>query len=264
MAVFSQEEQIRERSLKLYTYLVCHSYLRNAPNQFGDNVRIFRQRDINLQEIKRILGFDPDTTKKYWNGLEQEGLIRYCPHDFKEIKFDKNNIPIPFKERWKIRTKHKDTYYEIPITDGQMFRKIPKDTLVELNEIYKVNELTMKIYITLVNYQEISIYNNQSARKFTYQDLRDLLGYEPHTLTNKKMEVSLHLLESLKLIEIDKGNFTNKYGVVIPCFSLRQANFYISYEIKDFETGDIEIISEEAKEKIREVNRQSYPEAFKN
>lgn len=262
LAVFSKEEQIRERSLKLYTYLVCRANLRNAPNEFGDNVRIFQQKDINLQEIKRIFGFDPNTTKKYWQGLEQEGLIRFCPHDWREEYYDEKGDEISFNKRWTIRNKHKTTYYEIPITDKQLFRKIPKETLVELNEKHEVSELTLKIYITLVNYQETCINNNQSYKKFTYTDLRDMLGYKLKNDTNRKIESSLNLLSSLNLIDIKTGTYINKYGVTIPCFCLNQTNFYITYDLKDYETGVERIVNDDIIEKVRQRNRQDYPEAF--
>ena len=41
-AIFSKQEDIKEKSLKLYMYLVSHANLRNEPNKFGDNVRIFQ------------------------------------------------------------------------------------------------------------------------------------------------------------------------------------------------------------------------------
>lgn len=270
LAVFSQEEQIKERSLRLYIYLICRANLRNTSDKFGDNVRIFQQKDINLQEIKRILGFDPNTTKKYLAGLEEEGLIKFCPRGwneqlYKEVLDKNNNISrefIGFNERWKIRNKHKETYYEMPINKNQLFRKIPKETLIDLNEIHEVNELTLKIYITLVNFQEECIFNNYSYKKFTYNDLRTMLGYKLKYDTNRKIESCLNLLSSLKLIEIEKGEFINTYGVTIPCFCLNQANFYISYDIKDFETGEENIVKEEIIKKVQERNRLEYPEAF--
>jgi hypothetical protein len=40
-AIFSSEEDVKKKSLRLYMYLVCHANLRNKPDTFGDNVRIF-------------------------------------------------------------------------------------------------------------------------------------------------------------------------------------------------------------------------------
>lgn len=41
-AIFSETQQIKERSIKLYAYLVCRANLRNKPDRAGDNVRIFQ------------------------------------------------------------------------------------------------------------------------------------------------------------------------------------------------------------------------------
>lgn len=262
LAIFSQEEQIRERSLKLYSFLICRSFLRNVPNKYGDNVRIFQQKDINLQEIKRVLGFDPDTTKKYWEGLEAEGLIRFCPRDWQEIRWDEDGNEISFKKRWTVRNKHKMTYYEIPIKQGQLFRKIPKSTLIELNEDANVNELTLKLYITLINFQEECIIENRQYKKFTYKDLRDMIGYKLKSAIDRKIESSLNLLISMGLIEIEKGEFINTYGQKIPCFLLNQANFYINYDIKGFATGEENIVDKDLIERIKQRNKEEYSEAF--
>jgi hypothetical protein len=67
---------------------------------------------------------DERTIKKYWEMLELEDLIRY--NNWKQE--DKS---LSFNERWKIRNKNKNVYYEIPTPPK--FRKIPKETLVEIN-----------------------------------------------------------------------------------------------------------------------------------
>ena len=117
-AIFSEPKQIKERSLKIYSYLVCKAYLRNAPNEFGDNVRIFQQRDINLAEMKRIFHMDERTIKKCWEGLEDERLIKFTPHGWEEQLYDTTGREIPFNDRWKVRRKHNETYYEIPIKNN--------------------------------------------------------------------------------------------------------------------------------------------------
>ena len=45
-AIFSEPEQIRKKCLKLYMYLVCIANLRNVPNAYGDNVRIFHNLSV--------------------------------------------------------------------------------------------------------------------------------------------------------------------------------------------------------------------------
>lgn len=259
LAVFSKEEQVKKRSLKLYTYFVCHSFLRNEPNQFGDNVRIFKQRDINLQDIKRALGLDPETTKKYLGLLEDSGLIRFTPRGWKEERDNEGQL-LPMSERWKERRKHKETYYEIPAPPA--FRKIPKETLIELNETFCVNEFTIKLYIVLSNYQESCIKENQKYWKFTYQDIRDIFEYASNDRINKKIGASLFLLREMGLIELETGNFVNKFGVSIPCFVLNQVNFYLKYDFKDYQTGEYSIIDESIKNEIIQKYKGEYSEAF--
>lgn len=244
-AIFSQQEDIKEKSLKLYMYLVAHANLRNAPNKFGDNVRIFQQRDIVLTKIKKILNMDERTIKKYWEELEKSDLIRFCPHGWKEVFFDEKKNPVSFNDRWKIRNKHKETYYEIPVLEGMLFRKIPKQTIVQLNEYYCVKELTLKVYMTLVNYQEDCITNGYTYKRFTYQDLRDMLGYAQENAINKKLEGALNELIGFNLISLEKGDFVNEYGLKIPVFILNQVNFYIDFEIMNFETANENVVSAE-------------------
>lgn len=160
-AIFSDTESVKRNSLKLYMYLVCRANLRNAPNKYGDNVRIFQQKDIVLSHIIKIIGIgDERTLKKRWEELENNGLIRFCPRGWREEIYKEieqkdgsiKTVKIPFTERWKIRNKHKDTYYEIPISRDMLFRKIPKETLIKLNEEYQLDEFVLKLYINLINY----------------------------------------------------------------------------------------------------------------
>lgn len=274
LAIFSEEKLVKERSLKLYSYLVCRAYLRNKPNKFGDNVRIFQQKDINLSQIKRILGFEERTIKKYWEQLENSGLIKFCPHTWSEQilidsgKIDENGNKImkenSFIERWKERNKHKETYYEIPIKQGQQFRKIPKETLIELNEICGVNELTLKIYVALANIQEMCIWEGWEYRRFTYSDIRDILDYSLHNDIDKKIASSLNVLKAFGLIDIEKDMIINSRGVKIQCFCLNQVNFYIDYDFKDYKNENEELISIDARDQIKNKIKEDYPDVFKN
>ena len=258
-AIFSKQEDIKEKSLKLYMYLVSHANLRNEPNKFGDNVRIFQQRDIVLTKVKKILNMDERTIKKYWEQLEKDNLIKFCPRGWREDKYiekvnNKGEIyyeEVSFNDRWKIRNKHKETYYEIPILNNQLFRKIPKQTIIQLNEEYCVKELVLKVYMTLVNYQEDCIVNGYSYKKFTYLDLRDMLGYAQENSINKKLEGALNELSGLNLINIEKGEFTNEYGLKIPVFVLNQVNFYIDFDIMNFETANENVVSKEQIDRVK-------------
>lgn len=253
-AIFSENRQIRSKSLKIYTYLVCHANLRNQPNEYGDNVRIFQQRDINMSKMCETLKMDHRTVKSYWHELEREMLIRFCPHGWKE---DYNTS---FNERWKVRNKHKETYYEIP--QPPLFRKIPKETLVGLVEERQVKELTLKIYMTLINYQEDCNVNGMSYKRFTYKDLQDMLGYASETAFDRKAEYSINELESLGLLDYSLGKFKNTYGVEIPVYIVNSVNFYINYKNKGFNTPAENTVSASQIERIKEENKENYPKIF--
>lgn len=260
-AIFGKQEDIKEKSLKLYMYLVNHANLRNEPNEFGDNVRIFQQRDIVLTHIKKILNMDERTLKKYWEQLEESGLIEFTPRDWGEKLIDGAGEPISFNERWKIRNKHKETYYEIPVKKGMLFRKIPKQTIQQLNEEYCVSELVLKVYMTLVNFQEDCVVNNYNYKRFTYQDLRDMLGYVSDAKTNKKLEGALNELIGFGLIDLKQGEAINDYGLKIPVFVLNQVNFYVDFAIMDYQTAEENVVSKEQIERVKqetEKDKESY------
>lgn len=255
-AIFSKQEDIKEKSLKLYMYLVNHANLRNEPNEFGDNVRIFQQRDIVLTHIKKILNMDERTLKKYWEQLEESGLIKFTPRDWREKLIDAAGAPVPFNDRWKIRNKHKETYYEIPVKKGLLYRKIPKQTIHTLNEEYCVSELVLKVYMTLVNFQEDCMVNGYKYKRFTYQDLRDMLGYVSDAKTNKKLEGALNELIGFGLIDLKQGEAINDYGLKIPVFVLNQVNFYVNFEIMDYQTAEENVVEPEQIKRVREITQQ--------
>lgn len=238
--VFCENKHIKEKSLQIYTYLVCLSHLKDSYS----GVRIFQQKDVVLSSIKKLFKMDERTIKKYWEKLEQDGLIHFNGRYREDYKSS-------FNERWKIRNKHKDSYYEIPCPTP--YRKIPKETLIELNEEKHADELTLKVYLILLNYQEISILNNKKTKAFTYTDLRDILGYKLHNDINKKLEEILNRLESWNLISIKTDRILNKYGVSIPVFILEEVRFYIDYNIKNYAPASESVIEEDIKEQIIEM-----------
>ena len=247
-AIFSEQTKVKERSLKIYTYLVCHADLRNAPNAFGDNVRIFKQREINMSKMCKILKMDHRTVKKYWHELESSRLIIFCPHDWRE------DYSLSFEERWKERNKHKDTYYEIPTPD--LFRKIPKETLKELVEEQKVSELTLKIYITLINFQEDCNLNGYQYKRFTYKDIQDILGHKMETYFNRQVEHSINQLDSLGLLDYDLGTYINEYGSKIPVYVVNSVNFYIDYKNKNYKTGEENVMPQDQIDRIIQENAE--------
>lgn len=193
---------------------------------------------------------DRRTIKKAWEELEQSYLIRFCPNGWKE------DDTLSFNDKWKIRNKHKDNYYEIPCP--MIFRKIPKETLVELNELHKVGELTMKIYMTLVNYQEDCIVNGLPYKRFTYQDLQNILGYAQESAFNRKAEAAINKLEGLGLVSYSLGKFTDTNGHLIPVYILNEVNFYTSYKNKGFRPAEQAVIPSEQQERIKKENKDFY------
>lgn len=89
-----------------------------------------------------------------------------------------------------------------------------------------------------------------------------LLGYSKQDKINNKILESLNRLKSLGLIDISKGNFTNTYGVVVPVFVLNQANFYVNFELMDFETPEEQTISKEQMERLIKEYEEFYGEEF--
>lgn len=250
LPVISEQEKIQQRSLKVYIYLVCMSQMVDNPFNGGSPRRVFQQKDVNLAKMGRILKMDERTIKKYWESLEKDRLIVF---NARGARWEENEAK-SFNERWKDRRKHGETYYHIDVSNGWLFRKIPKETLVELNTEYQASELTIKIYLTLVNLQERCIINGQREVAFTYQDLQRILGYGQETATNRRMERSLLQLQSLGLIKIKIGERTTDNGWKIPVFILKQVNWYIDYEFKDFETHGTIIDPQIAAEVYREIS----------
>lgn len=104
--------------------------------------------------------------------------------------------------------------------------------------------------------------NNYSYKKFTYQDLRDMLGYKLKADTDTRLELALNKLISLGLIDIEKGTFTNTYGVDIPVFVLNEVGFYIKYDIKNYKTGLENVVEQEQIERVKGENQADYPDVF--
>lgn len=242
--IVSEEEMIKKNSLKLFSYLTLIS---NLKNKHGEE-RIFQQKDICLKDIQIETGLDPKTTKKYWELLEQDGLLSYNEPEGFPYEYGRS-----FSEEWKVRQKFKYGYYSIP--KPQQYRLIPELTIKRLVNDYKISELTYKVYIVLLNYQEHSILNGKAEKPFTYEDLRELLGYKKENATNKRLEASLIMLEGLGLIVIGKDRGYNIRGATIPVFMLKQVNKYTHSKYADFSPAEQKVIpkkdSEEIKTKIK-------------
>lgn len=214
-----QEDIIRRNSMKLYTYLVCISGLANYPK----NTRIFQQKNLNLAKIKNTIGITNETTKRYLEFLEREGMIQYQGEKYCDLSF---------KDAWKLRIKNKNEYYRIP--RPPIFRVIPEETLCQLNEKFAATEQELKLYMFLLNYQEMAIISNRQQWSFTYEDIRAVLGLTKQTFNNQNINRGLIFLRALGLIDFKIGRSYNSKGAEMPVFVLSQANFYISCDLKDF------------------------------
>lgn len=237
--IFCDEKKLKSNSLKVYTYLVLLSNLK-------DNIsrdRIFKHKDLNLSRMEKILKMDRRTIQKSMFQLEENNLLLYNVRDneYLELKTD--------KERWNYRKHHKDTYYVLHCPER--FRRIPQETLKFLAADENISELTYKIYIALTNYQEIAILNKKEKKYFAPQDIRKMLGYEQHIDINKKISRSLKILKAYGLIDYDNCFYNNKYGKRIKAYVLFQANFYVNEVTEDSEVDEkAEIVEDEIIDEI--------------
>lgn len=223
LPIISEESQVNSISMKLYTYLTSISTLDYSnPVSRKAGRRQFQQKDFTLAEIKRVLDLDPKTIKKYWEILEERGLITY---DSRENYYDENDELLTWAKRFAARRKQPNGYYSI--TRPQKFRKIPKETIDKILSKFNVSEQELKIYILLANWQEYNYYNGGGAVYFTYKDLTSLLQIDNQTKNRMQISRSLQWLKGLGLINFEItsakcGNFDQK----IDCFKLKQVNFY--------------------------------------
>lgn len=228
--IFSSDKEIKKNSLKLFSYLTLIGNLRDR----YDTVRVFQQKDITLKGIHDAIGLNERTIKKYWEFLEEDGLVVYS-------KRYEEDLELSFNKRWTLRKKKPEAYYEIP--KPSKYRLIPQLTIEKLLKNKLVNELTYKIYVILLNYQEMCIANGKDAKYFTYKDLRDVLGYKKDNDIDRRIEDALVHLEALGLISFNKDEKRNSYGGKIPVFILTNVKFYIKTKITGYETDETNALS---------------------
>ena len=214
--IFNDSENLKRQSLKLYIYLVCHANL-EYDYKCEQYYRIFKQREIVLTEIKNSINMDQETIKKYWEKLEEAGLLSPAQEGFVE---DHN---VSFKERWKNRNKNKELYYNF--SGLKNFEIIPKNTLLLLNEKYCFSELTIKIYLILLSFQR----NNNN--KITLQHIREELGFTSELKTNKNIKESLLALRDVGLLDFIEENQKNLKGATIPSFNIIEVKYYLKDKI---------------------------------
>lgn len=273
-AIFSDEPHIRQQSTKVYIYLVCKSRSRNTVQEMGDTTRIFQQKDIVLTKMRKALEMDERTIKKYWRLLEEEGLIRFRPRwnnaedelkGVAEQTLKKGEItPFTaltttekdkiFNAQWKIRNKHKDTYYEIP--RASFYRKIPEKTLTFLNETIGVSELVMKVYLTLINTQEEAYQKGKKYTRFTYADLCRTLDFTLHSATIKRLEAALVLLKKLGLITLELINEKDMQGGTRTFLCLKNVSFFLEDEIIGVDISNESVLSDETIARLKEALKE--------
>ena len=113
LPIVSDNKEVQRNSMRLYIYLVSISEFggRNKP-------RILSQKKVVVSQIKTALGMHPNTIKKYWELLEDHGLIKY-------------EGPAHYEMDWSrmFQTRKKDgaTFYTIPKKNP--YRIMPRETL---------------------------------------------------------------------------------------------------------------------------------------
>lgn len=264
------DEKIKENSMKLYSYLICISCKGSSENQ----EKIFQQKNLMLSKIKLATGITDKTVKIYLYYLEKDNLIRYMGdihHEYEgkdgeiypyvlETDFDlktskgrteyKKAIEKTAFKTWTDRAKNeKNGYYRV--VKSTPYTPIPRETLIKLNEEFEATELEYKIYILCCRYRDICAEMGKEYKNLTFEDLRTVLDLKKHTDTNSAIRRALYFLRGIGLIEFIEGVFTNRKGAEIPCFRLKEVNYYIILNKEKIEETSLE--AEEVRERLSEL-----------
>lgn len=207
--------------MRLYVYLVSISKFegRNKP-------RTFRQSDFTVNKIKDVLHMHPNTVKKYWRLLEENGLIKYEGPIAPLAKVDEDAWFKDFSER----RKRKGYFYSI--FKRNPYRIMPRETITLIQEKGLVNEQELKIFLLLANMQEHFCYLQSPDRCFSLNDLRDLLKLKKDDKVNKEILHSLAWLKEIELIDYKIVEGTNNLGMPLQVFELVSVNYYIGDDNK--------------------------------
>lgn len=167
-----KEDDIKNNSMKLYSYLVCLSGLADYP----ENTRMFRQKNLILSQIKNSTGITDKTVKLYLYYLEEHGLIRYCGENkFNFLNANEYNTSTEYRlaaikyasEVWKSRKKEPNSVYHIPRPIP--YTPVPEITLQRLNNDFKITELELSIYLFLCKYRDECVINSKNFKAITYE-----------------------------------------------------------------------------------------------
>lgn len=262
----SKDEDIRNNSMKLLSYLNTIAGLANYPSY----TRMFRQKNLVLTKIYEATGITDKTVKLYLYYLEQNNMIEYrgldnsdraAQFDFYKIKEQDYSSSSEYRkalqkytyEVWNIRNRKENKNGVYHIIKPSPYTQVPEVTLAKLNEDYQITELELDIYLFLCKYRDNCINNNLKYKCMTYEDFRDILGLVSHANTNKTIFNALCFLGQLNLIKFTMGSYINKKNAKIPLFKIEEVNYYISPLI---EFGQSDILSEEERNELKEVNKR--------
>lgn len=268
-----KEDDVKNNSMKLYSYLLCISGLARYP----ENTRMFRHKNLVLTQIKKYTGITDKTVKLYLYELERAGLVIYrgtpdeqiegydYPKEQDFLKLNGGVDKVAYRKAkeglafliWKSR--NKEGVYHIPRPNP--YTPIPEVTLEKLNTLFELDELEIKTYILCCIFRDIQVEKYDGKSKvLKYEDLREALGKHKtaQTFTDSKIRRTLYLLRGLGLIDIEDGYTYNQKGVKIPCFKLIYVGYYVEYCEKNFqyEDNNEDIIA--AQERLEQYDKSLY------
>lgn len=258
----TETEIIRKNSMKLYSYLLCISGLANYPA----HTRIFQHKNLSLTEIKRATGITDKTAKVYLYMLEEMGLVKYQgkiqqpyldERNFESHNTYKQALQKAAFETWTRRRKEeKNEYYRIPRPEP--YTPIPEITLDKLNQVFEASEQEVKLYLICCRYRDICCELQREYKTLTFEDLRDLLHLKRSTQVNSTLRKNLLFLKGIGLIDFTEGVYTNQKGALIPCFTLKEVYYYVTYSIEKIEDQTLE--AQEIIERISTYDESCYKE----
>lgn len=214
LPIVSQGDKVQKNSMRLYAYLVCLSKFvsKNKP-------RRFYQKDFTLAKISKELRMKNETIKKYWQILEDTGLVVYNGRD---NRWDYST----WGEAFMTRKKYTLGYYELSKEKTQ-YRIVPRETLDKIRTDFLVDETELKLYLFLANLQEQYLNMGYNEAEFTLKEARELMGLKKETKTYKRLYLALLWLMKINLIKarIETKMIPN-YAQEISYFVIEKVNYY--------------------------------------
>lgn len=276
--MITNPDEISKNSMKFYSYLLCIAGLASFP----ENTRMFRHKNLILTQIQRATGITDKTAKLYLYYLEDSGLIFYkgdrkaslrgdsfSDEETTEHVYLQQNPSESYKDYmtrvraeaarvWKTRNKReKEGVYHIPRPNP--YTPIPETTLDKLNVIFEVTELEMKIYTLCCRYRDVCVQLGQGFKTLAYEQLRESLGYTQQSVNNGAIRRALYLLKGIGLLEFEEQQYTNSRGTKIPCFKIKDVQYYVSYCPLIIGSDDLEV--KDIVQRLAAIDESCYQEA---